>query len=119
MIVRRGDLERIDFDGLRIFDYTAQSESGSSIAFIEVPQGVSHAEAWSKRSDKYYLVVEGSVTFLIDGEAVGLNKGDFCLIRRGQRFSYSNESADPAALVLVHTPAFRIEDDVFTSMDGP
>lgn len=113
MIIRRSELDTIDFDGLRILDYTARLECSSSVAFIDVPPGASHAEAWSKRSEKYYLVTEGAVRFVIDGEVVQLGAGDFCLIRQGHRFSYLNEGTDRATLVLVHTPAFRIEDDVF------
>ena len=117
MIVRRSKLKAIDFHGLRIFDYTAQASCSSSFAFIEVPPAASHAEAWSRRSDKYYLVTAGAVRFVIDGKAFQLGTGDFCVIHQGERFSYSNEAADPAALVLVHTPAFRIEDDVFPASE--
>lgn len=114
MIVRRNEIQAIDFGGLRIRDYTAQLGCSSSVAFIGVPPGKSHAEAWSRRSDKYYLVIEGEVQFVIDGETARLGTGDFCWIRQGQRFSYANEGIDSAALVLVHTPAFRLEDDVFS-----
>jgi mannose-6-phosphate isomerase-like protein (cupin superfamily) len=113
VIVRRNALQGIDFDGLRIYDYTARIESGASLAFIEVPPGARHAEAWSKRSDKYYLVTRGSIRFVVEGESADLESGDFCLVSCGQRFSYSNEQSEIATLVLVHTPSFRLEDDVF------
>ena len=117
MIIRRATLNPIDFDGLEILDYTADVESDSSLAHIAVPPGARHAEAWSKRSDKYYLVTAGSVRFVIDGAPADLGTGDFCLIRQGQRFSYTNVESVDAALVLVHTPAFRLEDDVFSDVD--
>lgn len=113
MIISHASVEPIHFDGLQIFDYTAGIESDSSLAFIKVPPNGKHAEAWSRRSDKYYLVTAGSVRFVLEGEASDLSSGDFCLVRQGQRFSYSNERSEDAALVLVHTPAFRLEDDVF------
>lgn len=113
VIVRRNSLDPVDFAGLQIFDYTAGTKSGSSVAFIEAPPGSRHSEAWSKRSDKYYLVTRGYIRFVLNDEPVELGNGDFCIVRRGQRFSYSNEREEPAALVLVHTPRFRLEDDVF------
>lgn len=118
MIVRRSSLARIDFDGLQIYDYTASMDSGSSLAFIEVAPGARHSEAWSKRSDKYYLVTQGRIRFVLDGEPTDLNTGDFCLVRCGQRFSYSNEQSQTATLVLVHTPSFRLEDDVIVRSAG-
>lgn len=113
MIVTRSSLTSADFDGLRIFDYTAGQDLGSSLAAIEIPPAARHAEAWSKRSDKYYLVIRGEVRFVLDGRACDLGPGDFCFVRCGQRFSYSNDRSEMAMLVLVHTPSFRLDDEVF------
>jgi mannose-6-phosphate isomerase-like protein (cupin superfamily) len=113
MIVRKEALNPFDFDGLRITDYTANLSLGSSLAAIEVPAGAGHRTAWSKRSDKYYLVVEGDVQFELDGRVADLRKGDFCLVRQGTRFSYRNVSAASATLVLAHTPPFDLSAEVF------
>ena len=114
MIVRRGSMSPIDFNGLRILDYTAgYDDVESSVAVIEVPPSARHAEAWSKRSDKYYLIVSGEVRFVLDGVPSDLAAGDFCFVRHGRRFSYSNDRAEPATLFLVHTPSFRMDDEVF------
>jgi mannose-6-phosphate isomerase-like protein (cupin superfamily) len=103
----------IDFDGLRIFDYTSGQACDASVALIEVEPGARHAEAWSRRSDKYYLVVDGEISFVLDGNARRLGSGDFCFVKRGRHFSYSNQSSRPAALVLVHTPSFDLSEEVF------
>lgn len=113
MIVKRESLTPIDFDGLRIFDFTAGQHLGSSFAFIEVPPGMRHAEAWSRRSDKYYFVASGRIQFALDGHTFDLSAGTFCFVRRGQHFGYRNDGAELATLVLVHTPDFRIDDEVF------
>ncbi len=113
MFVRKRSLDVIDFDGLGIFDYTAELGGGASLAAIEVPPGATHALSWSTRSDKYYLVTEGSLRFTVDGETADLDAGDFCLVRCGRRFSYSNPTRAPAALVLVHEPAFDLEAERF------
>jgi hypothetical protein len=34
-------------------------------------------------------------------------------VRVGQRFSYSNDRSETAMLVLVHTPKFSLESEVF------
>lgn len=113
MIIRRNALERIDFDGLNIFDYTASVDSGSSLAMIDVTPGGRHPKAWSRRSDKYYLVTDGRVHFTVDDEIIDLVKGDFCFVRQGTVFSYENRSDTPAELILVHTPNFDLSAEVF------
>jgi mannose-6-phosphate isomerase-like protein (cupin superfamily) len=113
MIVRRSTLQPIDFGGLQIFDYTAGAQLGSSLAVIDVPPGATHAESWSRRSDKYYLVVAGQLDFTLEGERLALGPGDFCLVAQGRRFAYANRGATPARLVLVHTPSFELESEVF------
>src|SRR5207244_3093838 len=80
MVVTGKSLKPIDFAGLRIFDYTAGRDVSSSLAVIDVPAGVHHAEAWSKRSDKYYLVIAGAIHFVLDGVDTQLAQGDFCLV---------------------------------------
>jgi hypothetical protein len=42
-----------------------------------------------------------------------MQAGDFCFVRQGRRFSYSNESSELAILVLVHTPSIDLREEVF------
>ena len=113
MVIRRDSLEPIDFDGLSIFDYTESSDLSSSLATIGVPAAGRHRKAWSRRSDKYYFVTEGRVQFTVGQETAELSKGDFCFVRQGTVFSYENVSREPAALIVVHTPAFDLSAEVF------
>jgi mannose-6-phosphate isomerase-like protein (cupin superfamily) len=108
-------MEPIDFDGLDIFDYTAAMETGSSMAVIEVPAGATHPRSWSRRSGKYYLVISGQILFVLEGDEFPLASGDFCFVEQGKRFSYKNDASSLATLVLVHTPSFDIESEVFES----
>ncbi|HEY8520195.1 MAG TPA: cupin domain-containing protein [Gammaproteobacteria bacterium] len=119
MIVRGRSLSSLEFDGLAILDYTAGLALDASLAVIHVPPGARHAEAWSRRSDKYYLVTEDEIRFVLAAEPVTLARGDFCFVRRGRRFSYANRSGAPATLVLVHTPPFDIRDEVFVESPAP
>lgn len=113
MFVSRSQMSPVDFDGLRIFDYTAGQSLDASVATIEVAPGARHAEAWSRRSDKYYVVCSGEVRFVLDGEPHTMKAGDFCYVKKGRRFSYSNESAETATLILAHTPRFDLREEVF------
>lgn len=118
MLVSRSDMTPLDFHGLRIFDYTAGQTLGSSLAVVEVMPGARHAEAWSRRSDKYYLVSGGEIRFVLEGEPRVLKAGDFCFVKQGRRFSYSNDGSEPATLVLVHTPSFDLRAEVFVETVG-
>jgi len=113
MIIREKSVQPIDFDGLKILDYTANRDTSSSFATITIPPGGEHTEAWSKRSDKYYYVISGRLLFILEGEKFDLAPGDFCLVVQGQRFSYKNPSQESVRLVLVHTPGFDLESEVF------
>jgi mannose-6-phosphate isomerase-like protein (cupin superfamily) len=115
MLVRQSTLEPIEFGDLKIFDYTREAKLGSSLALIEVPPGAVHTQAWSRRSDKYYLVVSGEIQFSLQGEEFSLGPRDFCFVAQGRRFAYRNAGASPAMLVLVHTPSFDLESEVFTT----
>ena len=42
-----------------------------------------------------------------------LEQGDICIIKKGQKFSYTNESSEDVKLLLVHTPMFDLKEEVF------
>jgi mannose-6-phosphate isomerase-like protein (cupin superfamily) len=115
MIIREAAVTPFDFEGLAIRDYTAGHLTSSSFAVITAPPGAVHAEAWSRRSDKYYYVATGTVEFLSSGELHALSSGDFCLVARGEHFSYRNVSEAPATLLLFHTPSFDADSEVFVA----
>jgi mannose-6-phosphate isomerase-like protein (cupin superfamily) len=113
MIVRRDAVELLIFNDLRIRDYTAGRDVSSSLATITVPPGVRHPEAWSRCSDKYYYVLAGQLRFGLDDEEHDLMAGDLGLVYQGRRFWYENQTSEPATLLLVHTPSFNLESEVF------
>jgi len=112
MIVKRASINSVDFDGLRVFDYTVDQNARSSLAVVEVPPGGRHREAYSKRSEKYYYVVSGQIAFSLDGDEHDLTAGDLCLVDQGQHFSCVNRTQDVARLLLMHTPSFDLESEV-------
>jgi mannose-6-phosphate isomerase-like protein (cupin superfamily) len=113
MKLRNSSLAPIDFEGLKIIGYTSARDLSSSMAEITVPTGIKHRKAYSKRSDKYYYVVAGQLEFTVDEESFDLASGDVCVVLKGQRFSYQNDSGKTAKLILVHTPSFDLDYEVF------
>ena len=113
MIIKKEQINPIDFDGLSIFDYTANRDEKSSFAVIHVSPDVSHKLSWSKRSDKFYYVIDGTIDFMVNHETYTLTKGDFCIIKKGDKFNYKNKSNEAVSLILVHTPNFILDEEVF------
>ena len=113
MIIKNSQAEAIDFEGMQILDYTAGKGWGSSMAMILVPPGAVHPRAYSRRSDKYYLVIEGAIKFDLDSREYQLEAGDFALVPQGSQFQYENTSDQEARLILVHTPCFKLEEEIF------
>jgi mannose-6-phosphate isomerase-like protein (cupin superfamily) len=114
MLIRQEEIQAINFEGLLIHDFTAGRATNASFAVIEVPAGIRHREAWSKRSDKYYYVVSGQLCFTLEGVEYLLSTGSFCRVARGQKFSYHNSSVESVRLILVHVPSFELESEIFT-----
>jgi mannose-6-phosphate isomerase-like protein (cupin superfamily) len=112
MFLRGNSVEPLMMGGIRIFDYTQNLKGASSLAVVEVPRGTAHAEAYSRRSDKYYYVVSGSVRFTLGTEVAELRQGDVCWVRRGEHFRYDNPEGETATMVLVHTPPFDADNEV-------
>ena len=113
MKIERESVQPFDFDGLEIRDYTADLKESASWAEISVPAGVRHKRAWSRRSDKYYYVLVGRLRFTIDDRVVELAAGDLCIIRKGGQFSYENTTAEISRILLIHTPSFDLDEEVF------
>lgn len=113
MYLRGESITPIDFDGLQILDYTAGLALSSSLAHIRVPPGVRHALSWSTRSDKTYYVLAGELWFEVEDAAGVLGAGDVCIVKKGQPFWYENRSDGPVEMILLHTPSFKLEAEVF------
>lgn len=118
MKIDRDSLRFFNFEGLEIRDYTAGMEVSSSVAEITVPAGASHRPAWSRRSDKYYFMLEGRLSFTVGAKALDLTVGDCCIVPKGERFSYNNPTAELARVLLVHTPSFDLAAEVLEDDPG-
>lgn len=113
MIIKENAVEQFDFDGLKISDYTAKKDLNSSFATISVHPQISHKLSWSKRSDKYYYIIAGKINFIINDKEYVLSNGDLCVIKKGEKFKYKNNSDGIVKMILVHTPNFKLDQEVF------
>ncbi len=109
--IRRSDVEPFAFGDLQIWDYKPHCEASTSVALVQIKPGTAHGKARSTRSDKYYYVLSGLVEFEVGEIAYWLTQGDLMIIPRGAWFNYRNSAAEPATLLLMHTPCFRLEDE--------
>jgi putative monooxygenase len=62
------------------------------------------ADQYHPYSDKFFYVVRGGVTILVDGEKIDLAAGDALMVRRGQRHRIENVGNANAFLVFQLCP---------------
>jgi mannose-6-phosphate isomerase-like protein (cupin superfamily) len=113
MFIKSEAIHPFDFEGLSIRDFTAALDTSSSLALIQVLPNTRHRRAWSKKCDKYYYVISGQLQFSLEGVEKSLKVGDVCIIPRGHKFSYENLGESPAEILLIHTPKFNLDAEVF------
>ena len=113
MILRSETIQPFDFDGLTIYDFTATLNTSSSLARIHVSPSARHRRAWSTECDKYYYVISGQLQFMLDSIEHTLREGDVCIVPQGHKFSYANTTGMPVELLLIQTPRFNLDAEVF------
>ena len=113
MILKSETIQPFDFDSLSIRDFTATLNTSSSLAHIRVSPRAHHRRAWSKECDKYYYVISGELQFMLDSLEHTLKAGDVCIVPQGHKFSYVNTTETPVELLLLHTPRFNMDAEVF------
>jgi len=52
-----------------------------------------------------FFVLDGTITFSLDGEQLDGGPGDFLLVPRGAAHTFGNNSPSPARLLVLHAPA--------------
>jgi len=55
--------------------------------------------------DEAYYVLDGMVTFLLAGEERTAGRDTFVLVPAGTAHTFGNRSAEPARLLVMHSPA--------------
>ena len=52
-----------------------------------------------------YFVLDGLVSIIVEGEELTVGREGFVLVPRGTAHTFGNTSAEPARLLVIHTPA--------------
>jgi mannose-6-phosphate isomerase-like protein (cupin superfamily) len=52
-----------------------------------------------------FFVLEGQVSFVLDGADLTGDPGDFLLVPRGAAHTFGNAGSEPARLLVLHAPA--------------
>ncbi len=106
----------------------AEDSGGSTTAFIarvgpgaQTPPAHKH-DSW----DETVYCTQGTMTYVIDGEKVDLERGQALCVRRGQTHKFDNHTTGDAWMLVVSTPGL-FEEDYFLSVaeilnaatDGP
>lgn len=99
--------------GLNIRDVTSNVNSLSSFAHIEISPFSTHLLSYSKKSEKYYYVLSGQLHFYLEGSEFVLSKNEFCIVPPQSKFSYANRSNETVQILLMHTPKFNMDNEVF------
>jgi mannose-6-phosphate isomerase-like protein (cupin superfamily) len=62
-----------------------------------------------------FWVLDGIITFVLDGVEQGGGPDDFLLVPRGAGHTFGNDGDEPARLLVLHAPAM---DAYFTGLDA-
>ena len=69
-----------------------------------------------------FFVLDGTITFRLDGQILTGGPGDFLLVPRGAGHTFGNDGDEPARLLVLHAPAmdaYFAELDALWSRDTP
>jgi quercetin dioxygenase-like cupin family protein len=62
-----------------------------------------------------FWVLDGTITFVLDGVEQRGGRDDFLLVPRGAAHTFGNDGAEPARLLVLHAPAM---DAYFAELDA-
>jgi uncharacterized cupin superfamily protein len=71
----------------------------------QMPPGGRMTPAHIHEGDEGFFILEGSITFIFDGEEHVQGPGTFVLVPEGTGHTFGNTSAEPARLLIMHAPA--------------
>lgn len=95
------DAEKFGWPGLKGFAYNSKEDfENASAAYFEVDG--SHGKVKNEKSDRIYLVLEGSGKFIINEEEIEVEKTDVIIVPKNTFYDYNGKMK----LFLVHSPAY-------------
>jgi quercetin dioxygenase-like cupin family protein len=82
-------------------------QTGGAYCLVEacVPPGGGPPPHYHTREDEAFYVIEGEITFTVDGRTIVGTPGTFLQAPRGKPHAFKNNSAAPARMLVQCTPA--------------
>jgi mannose-6-phosphate isomerase-like protein (cupin superfamily) len=82
-------------------------ESGARLGLIEsvMPSGAAGPPLHTHDFDEAFYVIEGELTFHLDGKLVTVGAGELAFARGGEPHTFANRGATDARYLIVCTPA--------------
>lgn len=82
-----------------------QTGGAYCLAEATVPPGGGPPPHYHTREEETFYVLEGEITFMVDGKTVAGTPGTFVQIPRGMSHAFKNQSATPARMLIQCCPA--------------
>jgi quercetin dioxygenase-like cupin family protein len=106
VVVKSGEGERLNVlgTGLRFLCSADKTDRAWSLMEVEVPESAGappHQHPW----DEAYYVLEGSITFVVNGKEQTLAAGDFVYLPGGTLHGFRGASPRPARTLIFDAPA--------------
>ena len=107
-LVKKEDTSiRVNGDSNSIRNYlTKDFNTNFSLAVSEL-DGI-HQSTKSTVNDRIYYFIEGTATFIINGEKINVKQDDTLFIEKNTEYSFEGK----IRAVLINMPAFGIENDI-------
>ena len=110
IIVRAGQRAPLNVLGMPLTMLCEATETNGNWSLFEeqVPRGMGpppHRHDW----DEAYYILEGQISFVIDGESVTSRSGDFNYLPRGTIHGFKGASESPARVLIFAAPAHGSE----------
>ncbi|MEQ1860842.1 MAG: cupin domain-containing protein [Chthoniobacteraceae bacterium] len=83
----------------------AQTAGAYCLAEATVPPGGGPPPHYHTREEESFYVLEGEITFTVDGKTLAGTPGTFVQIPRGTPHAFKNNSAAPARMLIQCAPA--------------
>lgn len=88
------------------FNLTAAQTGGAFTMFTDItPPGGGPPPHWHEREDEWFYVVEGCVSFLVDGRWFDAHPGDSVFAPRGCVHAFKNNTAVPTKMIIHTSPS--------------
>ena len=107
-VVGPGEGHQLTARGSAMAFKAVAAQTGGDFSLMErtVPAGARMPPAHRHvNCSEAFFVLDGIITFLVDGSTLSGGPGDFLLVPRGAGHTFGNTSDGPARLLVLHAPA--------------